>query len=627
MRVFFLCTAIALLQSGICAVSLAQTRVIRAIEYRQISQFETHLGISQMKISADGSWIVFSTGGSTKKVFTIHSDGTNLTQVYDFQSTGTAPHVDISANGEVIIWCDWVGDGEIYISQVDGSNLKRILTTLPNPDPYFADIKPWIQYPPRLTADGNQVYFVHNHANPLSTGVWRVNANGSGLEQVFDFVTMAKKAFDQDVSEKSWLRFVSGFDISADGTRIIVGTDNFKLEQGILDLGHVVVYAFGTFYPLGEFATGQEAFATCKEGDMFVIFRREYQADLGYDQLNVYFDTPGTGDPVLVVSGLDIFGHGVAVKMAGDGSRALVLGANGRLPLSMVDRISVSRLDLLNIDGISIHALGGYRFSNSSLPSFTWSGNRFCFLTTGTPPLFEVAPQIWVADMGSDAISAQPSITHVELNPHFVLIDGTSKTTFKAHVKSPPHSIPVVTFETFRNGVLYPRAIISDWPYWGLLLDNGMFGDEQANDGYFCNNSIRRDLTETPLGLYNIRIAAVDATLRHVSMVDAEPFFVWDQPTSVTYPHNQHPLFELAQNVPNPFSDKTIIVYTLHQQSFCDLRVFDLLGNELLVLVNTFLSPGRYHVQIDARFLPSGVYYYVLRAEDVVQAKKMLVVQ
>lgn len=86
--------------------SEAQTEAIDAVEYRQISNFETDYSISSMKMSADGTRIVFATSGQAVKVFTINIDGSGLVQVYDYESTGFGPMVDISADGEKVIWCD-----------------------------------------------------------------------------------------------------------------------------------------------------------------------------------------------------------------------------------------------------------------------------------------------------------------------------------------------------------------------------------------------------------------------------------------------------------------------------------------------------------------------------------------
>ena len=600
----------------------SQTKVIRSVEYRQITSFQTNYFISSMKISADGSKIVFATGGPAVKVFTINSNGSGLTQVYDYQKTGLGPFVDISANGNKVIWCDYATDGAIFIANADGSSQEKIVTLLPHPDPVFADMTPQIPFPPRITADGSQVYFVHVHRDPKGAGVWRVNSNGSNLVHVFDYLTMSQQAFGRDGSEYEWNgAFADGFDISANGERMIIGTRIFKIETGDRDRGDAVVVDGSIFYNIGAYAIGTQPFATYKDGDRFIMFKKEYNTVLGYDEINICFVTIGTGAPIKVVSGLDIFGAALATQMTGDGSRAIVLGANGRLPITLVDRISASRFDLVSIDGISISALGGFRFSESIMPSINWNADRFCFLSPSNPP------QIWVANINSDAISSLSSITEISFNPDFVLLNQSTTSTFKAHVTSPPNTIHTVTFDVIKEGAFRNRALYTDWPYNGKLLDNGQFGDTQAGDGYFCNNSVRADLPETPAGSYTIRLAAINSTLREVTMADAEPFSILDQPSSVKEIGVKPTEFNLYQNYPNPFNPSTIINYTVPKLSFVTIKVYDNLGEEIATLVNESMPIGNYEIKFDVGNLSSGVYFYRMISGSYAETKKMLLLR
>ncbi len=125
---------------------IAQPKAVAAVHYTQISSFETDYFIADMKMSADGSKIVFTTGGPQLKVFTMNSNGTGLIQVYDFQTTGTAPFIDISSDGEKVIWCDRFG--EIFVANSDGTARYEIATLLPNPDATRADLEPFIPLPP-----------------------------------------------------------------------------------------------------------------------------------------------------------------------------------------------------------------------------------------------------------------------------------------------------------------------------------------------------------------------------------------------------------------------------------------------------------------------------------------------
>jgi hypothetical protein len=70
--------------------------------------------------------------------------------------------------------------------------------------------------------------------------------------------------------------------------------------------------------------------------------------------------------------------------------------------------------------------------------------------------------------------------------------------------------------------------------------------------------------------------------------------------------------YELLQNFPNPFNPVTNLVFKVSEMGFVKLAVFDMLGREVIVLVNEMLLPGKYEVSWDASGYPSGVYIYEL---------------
>lgn len=78
----------------------------------------------------------------------------------------------------------------------------------------------------------------------------------------------------------------------------------------------------------------------------------------------------------------------------------------------------------------------------------------------------------------------------------------------------------------------------------------------------------------------------------------------------------------LLQNYPNPFNSTTAISFRLSAISVVTLKVFDLLGNEVGVLVKGTKPAGTHTVMLNAQHLPSGVYFYRLQAGDFVQTRK-----
>lgn len=87
--------------------------------------------------------------------------------------------------------------------------------------------------------------------------------------------------------------------------------------------------------------------------------------------------------------------------------------------------------------------------------------------------------------------------------------------------------------------------------------------------------------------------------------------------------------FRLYQNYPNPFNPVTKISYELRVTSYeiVSLKIYDVLGNEVAVLVNEKQSPGSYSVDFDGSNFASGMYFYKLSAGEFEQVRKMVLVK
>ena len=91
---------------------------------------------------------------------------------------------------------------------------------------------------------------------------------------------------------------------------------------------------------------------------------------------------------------------------------------------------------------------------------------------------------------------------------------------------------------------------------------------------------------------------------------------------------NQVPLeFELSQNYPNPFNPITNIQFKIPKASFVTLKVYDILGKEIAVLVNENKNVGTYQVGFNASNLSSGIYLYKLTVDKNMFVKKMIVLK
>ncbi|HTR79990.1 MAG TPA: T9SS type A sorting domain-containing protein [Bacteroidota bacterium] len=85
--------------------------------------------------------------------------------------------------------------------------------------------------------------------------------------------------------------------------------------------------------------------------------------------------------------------------------------------------------------------------------------------------------------------------------------------------------------------------------------------------------------------------------------------------------------FTLSQNYPNPFNPTTTIAYSISQNSFVTLKVYNVLGQEVASLVNQQQNASSYTVDFDASRLSSGIYFYKIQAGSFTMTKKMLLLK
>lgn len=85
--------------------------------------------------------------------------------------------------------------------------------------------------------------------------------------------------------------------------------------------------------------------------------------------------------------------------------------------------------------------------------------------------------------------------------------------------------------------------------------------------------------------------------------------------------------FSLAQNYPNPFNPSTAIKFSVPQAEVVSLKVYDVLGKEVAVLVNELKQPGFHTVDFDASNLASGIYFYRIDAGEFTSVKRMILIK
>jgi hypothetical protein len=225
------------------------------------------------------------------------------------------------------------------------------------------------------------------------------------------------------------------------------------------------------------------------------------------------------------------------------------------------------------------------------------------------------APDYYPKTINNVAVGSYNSLTilNVELVSSIIPVELIS---FTSSVNGNNVSLNWMTAtETNNMGFNLERTQISsiqspigkdDWKSISFIHGNGTTTEPQS---YFYQDE------NLVSGNYRYRLKQIDfdGSFGYSNIVEIE----------IGSPDN----FMLEQNFPNPFNPSTIIKYSLPINSNVILKVYDVLGKEVAILVDEEKSAGDYEAEYKAENLSSGIYFYELKIGDVILTKKMLLLQ
>ncbi len=182
----------------------------------------------------------------------------------------------------------------------------------------------------------------------------------------------------------------------------------------------------------------------------------------------------------------------------------------------------------------------------------------------------------------------------------------------------------------------YSLNLYDEINYELIIASDDMFNNIIFQSGSVSDTTF---LTELQNGSYYWKVKAFtsDSTFTFSNTLN----FIVDIPTRIKDLKSQLYDFRLEQNYPNPFNPVTKIKYTVYSIGTLDkirnevkatslpvlLKVYNILGNEVAILVNSSQQPGNYEVEFDGTNLSSGVYLYKIQIGDKTLSRKMILMK
>jgi|GEM_PF-3024471 len=289
-------------------------------------------------------------------------------------------------------------------------------------------------------------------------------------------------------------------------------------------------------------------------------------------------------------------------------------------------------------------------YSISDIPNDQGGKVRISFTTSTTNTSYSVWRKM--DNNGWDAIGSFNAIQ--DSNYHFVsptlgdsTVNGIVWSTFRisAHTSDPKvfymsaadsgYSIdnlaPVVPAGVLAKGfdekveLAWDKNVENDFQYYAIYrsTDPNFIADTMKVATYTTTENSFNDDNVIQGVTYYYLVTAVDYAGNNSEVSQKVFALVTDVETGLEIPT----VYELGQNYPNPFNPSTVIKFSIPNSGLVTLKVFNILGQEVVTLVNEIKPIGIFEVSFDASLLTTGMYIYRIESGSFTATKKMMLIK
>lgn len=264
--------------------------------------------------------------------------------------------------------------------------------------------------------------------------------------------------------------------------------------------------------------------------------------------------------------------------------------------------------NIITVDSTQIQSSGAYTLPNCppvwlDIMAYENDEEELSFV-----PTYHVSTINW---QNSTKVKPDSNLTNINIAVKRIVNPGDSM-----HVSGYIYTNNTSDLSALKDAIIYSRS-------------SGIFKSHSISlqNGYYCVDSLSAGVYEFIVYRMGYVTESIVVSLTNSSLNNIN-FFLDDilvaiNPTAMEIPSE----FVLKQNFPNPFNPVTGIEFSVPENSFAKLTVYDVLGREVEVLVDQQLQRGVYRASWNAANHPSGVYFYRLTAGDFSDAKKMILIK
>jgi photosystem II stability/assembly factor-like uncharacterized protein len=298
-------------------------------------------------------------------------------------------------------------------------------------------------------------------------------------------------------------------------------------------------------------------------------------------------------------------------------STGIAVGDNG-LVLKYSHQFTPSNIDLIQPDGGEVWIMGTtediiWNSTDVSNVKIEWSYNNGSTWNTivesyqniGTyqwtiPPIHTEQARVKISDQ------INPFTYDISANPFTIDPEiPVELTTFTIEVKNAAILLSWTTASEVNNVGFEIQRSIDNTDFFAIGFVNGYGTTTELNNYKYTDQNVAP-------GKYYYRLKQVDfdGTFAYSDIVEAEVVGPVD--------------FSLNQNYPNPFNPSTVISFSIPVSDYVTIKIYDMLGNEVGVIVNEELPAGTHTAEFETKGLSSGTYFYRMQAGSFSDTKKMI---